>query len=88
MRPLYLVPIACAASSISGTENLRQTARIASTSNAEPNRCTAITAFGRLHFFSASSSCCGARLSQVGSTSTNTGLAPTRATTPAVAKNE
>jgi hypothetical protein len=88
MRPLRLVPIACAASSIRGIENFLQIASTASTSNGAPNRCTAITALGRLQARSVSSSRCGSIARKVGSLSTNTGLAPTRATTPAVAKNE
>ena len=81
-----LVPIACAASSMMGKAVLRRDRdNAASMSQACPNRWTGKIA--RVRFVTAAATCSTSMLNVSGRMSTNTGVAPTRAMHPAVAKN-
>ena len=80
------LPIACAASSITGTPAFAAIWPMASMSAHWPNRCTGMIAFVRGVIADATAA--GSRLKLTGSMSTRTGRAPTRAIDPAVAKNE
>jgi hypothetical protein len=79
-------PIACAASSITGMPRWFASSMIGAISADWPKRCTGMIALVRGVI-----AAIAARVSMLnvpGSTSTSTGVAPTRTTQPAVAKNE
>jgi hypothetical protein len=79
-------PMACAASSITGMPRSRAAASIGSMSATLPYKCTGISAF--VLAVIAATAADASMLYVTGSMSTNTGVAPSRAITPAVAKNE
>src|SRR5580698_1683550 len=83
--PLRLAPIACAASSITGIPRDAAISLIASIAATCPNRCTGMIALVLGDSFAFTDS--GETLYVRGSMSAKTGIAPSRATQPAVAKN-
>src|SRR6185295_9584110 len=81
-----MAPIACAASSTTGTPARLAASMIGSRSAQRPKRCTGMMALVLVVI--AAAVCAGSRLKVTGSMSTKTGRAPRRATAPAVAKKE
>ena len=79
-RDLYVEPIACAASSITGMPARDAASRIGSMSALRPNRCTGMIAFVRGVIARATAA--GSTLKVAGSMSTSTGRAPTRTPRP------